>query len=666
MVRRIWSIASVLLFVLGMAGLGLTYYAWFGAWPVEMKALVDHQRSVARNSGEGPDPLLIGIPDRARTRSLAGSWPAVIDLYGRGDALGIAPLAREPRTPSDIGEFSFENGLALEVPGDWNTQDPRLVFYQGVVWYKRLFDATPAPGRRFFLHFGAANYHASVYVNGLLLGVHEGGFTPFNFEVTDVLREGENLLVVKVDNRREEGDVPTPLTDWHNYGGLTREVTLVEVPETFVRSWEVRLDREAPGRLVGFVQVDGPARDALTLEIPDLDLRATLRPDATGRAEIELEADPERWSPDAPRLYDVIITAGEERVVDRIGFRIVETRGSEILLNGKPIFLRGISAHEEAIGGGRIRGPEDARAIFDVLEDLGVNFVRLAHYTHDESMLREADRRGIVVWGEIPVYWSIAFDSAETLGRARTQLSEMIERDRNRASVLLWSIGNETPHGEERDLFMAALAEHVRAEDPSRLVTAALLTGPEALIPFMSGPYSRALLGFPPEQWIFEVNDPLGDVVDVLALNEYFGWYYSGAVGFFTPFSSHWARRAILDNLDRVELAFAQDKPVIVSEMGAGALAGFHAPVEDIAVYSEEFQALVYERQLEMIRRQPMVAGLSPWVLKDFRSPMRLYQGIQDYWNRKGLIAPDGTRKLAFGVLQDFYRSRAAADGPAS
>ena len=199
--RRVLAMLAGLAFCVGAGSLALTLYLWFGDWPAEMKAVVDYERSARENLGRAPEPLLQN-PRGQQHLSLNGTWQAVIDPYSRGELGGIAPRAMEPRDPADLAEFSFENGLSLEVPGDWNTQARELVFYQGVVWYKRRFAAGPAPGTRSFLYFGAANYRASVYLNGLLVGEHEGGFTPFNFDVTDQLRSAENLLVVKVDNRR--------------------------------------------------------------------------------------------------------------------------------------------------------------------------------------------------------------------------------------------------------------------------------------------------------------------------------------------------------------------------------------------------------------------------------------------------------------------------------
>jgi len=659
--RTAWALFSAALFVIGLASLALTLYLWFGDWPREVREIVDHQRSMAANAGRAPEPLIGNVHARAPL-VLNGSWQAAIDPHGVGELLGIAARAAEPRSPSDHAEFSFENGLRLEVPGDWNTQDPRLVFYRGIVWYKRSFDHVPKPGRRSFLRFGAANYRASVYLNGRLVGEHEGGFTPFNYEVSESLREGENLLVVAVDNRKGPDDVPTPRTDWLNYGGLTRDVLLVDVPEVFIRSWELRLAEGEPSRIEGRVALDGattPTR--VRVSIPELERTIELESDASGVAEFQLDAEPRRWSPEDPTLYRVEIETDRDAIHDEIGFRTVSVRGDEILLNGSPLFLRGVSIHEEALGGGRAHGPDDAAGLLDLARELGANFVRLAHYPHDEHTVRLADRMGLLVWAEIPVYWNIDFANEVTQERAERQLSELIERDRNRASVVLWSIGNETPETEDRLRFMTALAAHVRTDDPSRLVAGALLTGESSLADFVLYAYLPALLGWERDEWVLRVRDPLAEVVDVPAINEYFGWYYSGAIGLLGPFSSHHARRVMLDNMDRIRIELPVRKPLVVSEFGAGAVAGRRAPEGALAVFSEDYQALVYRRQLAMLSRQPGLAGISPWVLKDFRAPLRLYQGTQDYWNRKGLVSHEGREKLAFGVLRDHYAELGAA-----
>jgi beta-glucuronidase len=308
---------------------------------------------------------------------------------------------------------------------------------------------------------------------------------------------------------------------------------------------------------------------------------------------------------------------------DEIGFRTIETRGSTILLNGKPIFLRGVSMHEEApFRGGRAFSPEDAQALLGWAKELGCNFVRLAHYPHNENEIRLADRLGLLVWSEIPVYWVVDWENPATLQIAEDQLRENIARDHNRASVILWSLSNETPITPARTEFIKKLAAFARQDDSTRLLTSAMNQ------PQIAAPDSRLL------------NDPLCEFLDVLGINEYIGWYEGRP-----------------EDAARTHWSTSLDKPLIFSEFGAGALYGNHGDPD--ARFTEEYQSRVFEQQLLMLKQIPNLAGMSPWVLMDFRSPRRMLTGIQDYRNRKGLVSDQGQRKQAFYVLQKFYAEKA-------
>jgi beta-glucuronidase len=188
-----------------------------------------------------PSALITNIDGR-HTTSLDGRWRIIIDPYETGYYdYRWQPRAdgyfknQKPQSPSDLIEYDFDSSQQLNVPGDWNSQDDKLLFYEGTIWYKKSFDYQKKDGTRLFVYLGAANYVADVYLNGQKLGRHEGGFTPFNFEVTQLVREKDNFLVVKVDNKRRRDAVPTLNTDWWNYGGLTRDVSLIEVPDTFIQ-----------------------------------------------------------------------------------------------------------------------------------------------------------------------------------------------------------------------------------------------------------------------------------------------------------------------------------------------------------------------------------------------------------------------------------------------
>jgi beta-glucuronidase len=592
-----------------------------------------------------PAGPILAAADLRPAQSLDGEWTYSIDPYRDGAAgfHGEPPgqghrryddvdvAAKSAADPLALYEYDLDHSPTAVLPSSWLTHAPEMRHYQGLVWYQKRFDAAPKAGERQFLRFGAANYAAEVWLNGRRLGRHEGGFTPFAFEVTGLLRPSGNRLVVGVDSQPTAQSVPPPVTDWENYGGITRPVRLISVPETYVDDAWVRLADRA--RIAVDVALDGPraAGATVTFRIPQLRLERTVETDAAGRAHLTLARPPSAlwWSPEDPRLYDVEIVAGQDTWHDRVGFRTIAADGPRILLNGRPIFLRGVSIHEEELGPDPTRDmtPQAARALLSLAKDgLHANYVRLAHYPHSETMLRAADELGLVVWSEIPVYWRIAFDDPQTLATARRMLAENILRDRNRAAIGLWSIGNETPVSEARNAFMRRLAADVRALDPTRLVTAALLT-------------ERDDKGPAP---VLTMNDPLAASLDVMAVNTYNGWYGGDR----------------LEDLSNIEWRVPADKPLLFSETGAGARAGLHQAANP-AKFSEEYQAEYYRRTLAWLSRIPNFDGLSPWILKDFRSPRRQRPGLQDGWNRKGLVSETGQKKLAFAVLAQWYRERA-------
>jgi beta-glucuronidase len=575
-----------------------------------------------------PSNLIANIPGRT-TLSLDGAWHAIVDPFENGRERFFRDA--KPKDKSDLVEYSFDLSPVLNVPGDWNTQREALMFYEGPVWYRREFNYRKREGKRVFVYFAAANYRVAVYLNGEKLGEHEGGFTPFNFEVTSTLREGSNFLVVEVNNARRTDGVPGMRFDWWSYGGITRDVTLVEVPETFVQDYWVQLARGSQNEISGWVQLNGAqARQQVTLEIPEAHVREVLKPDFGGLATFHIPAKLELWSPEHPKLYDVILTSAGDTIRDEIGFRTIEVQGAKILLNGKPIFLRGISMHEEApFRDGRAFSTEDAQTLLGWVKELGCNFVRFAHYPHNENEIRLADRMGLLVWSEIPVYWDIDWQNPATLASAQAQLRDMIARDHNRAAVALWSLSNETPVKAERLTFLKQLAQDAREMDSTRLITSALNHTDD------TGADERTL------------SDPLGEVLDVLGLNEYLGWY-GGRPG----------------DADTLQWKLTWNKPLIVSEFGGGAPYGRHGDADER--WTEEYQENLYQHQLGMVERMPNLAGMSPWVLMDFRSPLRMLPGVQDYHNRKGLISNRGQRKLAFYTLQKFYLKMASAAGMGS
>ena len=575
----------------------------------------------------GSLPLIQNV-NAYESMSLNGEWNYIVDVQEEGyydyrmkpTRWGFFQNAK-PQRPEDLIEYDFDKSPVMQIPGDWNTQDERLFFYEGTVWFKKSFQAVPMSDCRTLLYFGAVNYDCRVWVNGKEAGHHVGGFTPFNFDISDLLREGENVVIVKVDNKRHAEDVPTQIFDWWNYGGITRDVKLVKVSPVYLEDYNLQLT-SLEGRQISFsVKLNKPeANHTVTLTIPELKIKKTLTTAADGTAAISMKAKPQLWSPENPKRYQVEITLDNSTIVDSIGFRKIETRGKQILLNGQPIFLKGISIHEEKPnGGGRANSPEDARTLLSWAKELGCNFVRLAHYPHNEYMVREAERMGILVWSEIPCYWTIAWTNPATLDNARQQLTDMIRRDHNRANVIIWSIANETPHSAERDTFLGTLAKHARSLDDTRLISMAMeVTGAS--------------------NYVNRLNDNMNEYVDVVSFNQYIGWYRD------------------VNDAPKMTWEIPYNKPVIISEFGGGARYGYHGAKNQR--WTEEFQENLYRENTAMLDKIDGLSGTTPWILKDFRSPRRVLPGVQDYYNRKGLFSDKGERKQAFYVLQQWYEGK--------
>ena len=431
--------------------------------------------------------------------------------------------------------------------------------------------------------------------------------------------EKDNFLVVKVDNKRKREAVPTVNTDWWNYGGITRSVQLVSVPKKHIKEYYVGLSHKIENEIEGWVALaNSSTNEMVSIEIPELGIRKEYKVGSNGLVNFNFKANPTLWSPKNPKLYQVKISTSSDSLEDEIGFRTIKTNGSKIVLNGENIFLKGISIHEEApFKTGRVTSIEECKILLTWAKELGCNFVRLAHYPHNEDMVREAEKMGLMVWSEIPVYWTILYENEETYQNAENQLTTMISRDKNRAGVILWSIANETPVSENRNIFLGRLAKKARSLDGSRLITAALDTH--------SGSPGVKL-----------IDDPLGEIVDVIGINSYCGWY-TGAPA----------------TCPEIEWQNKYDKPMIMSEVGGGALQGHHGDVGER--WTEEYQEDVYKQNIAMMRKIDFLAGVSPWILMDFRSARRHLKKIQKDFNRKGLISEQGIKKKAFYTLQEYY-----------
>ena len=571
-------------------------------------------RAQYENVRVGSDDLI--SLDGRKTESLNGKWnfmPDPLEYVLRG------AWYREDRY-DDKGrekpcDFDFESWPLMKVPARWNMERSDLFLYESMGTYFRTFGYRKhSDDERVFLYFKGAIYRTYVFLNGEPIAMHDGGSTPFAVEITGRVKD-QNRLIVAVDASRRDDRVPMTNSDWFYYGGIYRDVLFVRTGRTVIKDWFVRL---VPGsgykKIAIDAEVDGVLDGKGRFSIPELGIEKEIEFKG-GKASAVIDASPELWSPENPKLYDTELEYDTDKVSSRIGFREFKVVGNDIMLNGKSRFLNGICVHEDHIKLGKSTNDDVIRETIRVAkEELHATFLRLAHYPHSQRFAEIADEMGIMLWEEIPVYWAIDFTNPVTMADAKNQLSELIKRDRNRASIMIWSVGNENPDTDERFAFMSGLAEHARSLDPTRAISAACLV----------------------DEVGEKIDDRLASKLDIIGINEYYGWYDPD-----------------FSKLGRVLKNSNPDKPVIITEVGAGARSGNHG-TEDM-LWTEEFQEAFYKKQIAEISACSFIKGMSPWILIDFRAERR-FNKYQEGFNRKGLIDSDRkTKKKAFYVLSAFY-----------
>ena len=512
-------------------------------------------------------------------------------------------------------DFSFDEWELMNLPCCWNMTDRMYMLYEGSMIFTRKFlYASRNDDERMILKIGAANYLCRVFINKKYVGMHRGGSTPSYLDITDYLGH-ENRIFLQVDNTRRSNQVPMNDTDWFNYGGVYRDIELIRVPKVHIKDFKIALE---PGsdfsRINVKIAMSENYSGNATLKIEELGILQEV-PVENGVGDFSFEAHPMLWCPDSPKLYDVTLECAGDTVSDRVGFREILVKEMDIILNGKPLFLRGISCHEDSVENGKALTDEERLENIRIAKELGCNFMRVAHYPHNERMSQLADELGLLLWEEIPVYWGIQFASEDTYNDAENQLKELITRDYNRASVIIWSVGNENADTDERLHFMSRLAQCSHTLDHTRMVSAACLVN-----------YEKNA-----------IEDRLEQYLDIIGLNEYCGWY-----------TAEW--RMLPELFENSN----PPKPVIITEFGADAYPNLRGTIADKG--TEDCQAYVYERQIENIRKISYIKGMTPWILHDFRCPRRTSVN-QRYYNTKGLLSADKKhKKLAFYVLQDFYK----------
>ena len=615
------------------------------------------------------------------------------------DARLIAPLDAGWRfmlapglTGAEAPAFDDARWTAVELPHTWNRigndgteRSPLSNNVQGAGWYRLHFKPPRGPAdSRYFLQFDAVSAVADVWLNGRYLGKHAGAFSRFRFDASSSIKPlGDNVLVVKADNSRPQPGASTqdviPLSgDFFVFGGIYRDVSLIVTrpvhvdlldfggPGLYARA----LDIDAAGatvQLSGRVANDlkNPRRITVEFAIGDAgggivaskSLKTTAAVGSTAmQTRLHVE-HPRLWEGiKSPYLYSSVMTIRSESgtVLDRVsqplGFRRVKFDSDHgFFLNGEHLFLKGVSLHQDRPVKGWAISHADQSEDFDLLQDLGANAVRLAHYQHDEYSYELADRRGIAAWAEIPLVNKVSFDGAPAnaalTANAQQQLTELIRQNYNHPSIIVWSLGNEIDltatqiKGPSRPtVLLKSLNELARREDPSRATTLADCC--EAGIP----PHVAT------DVMPVENRQPIVGIADTVGYNRYFGWY----TGQFSDFG------VMLDEAHGRHAGL----PISVSEYGAGAALTQHTddaeggPINPHGrPHPEEYQNLYHEKSWAALKPREYLWGAFIWNLFDFSSDSRKEGDLTDI-NEKGLVSYDRqTRKDAYY----FYRANWSA-----
>lgn len=571
---------------------------------------------------------------------------------------GIWNFLADPQAVG-ISEKWYEqlpDGSPIAVPGSWNDQKEGLHHYLGHVWYEReTFVPATWKSERVFLRVGSANYLAKVWVNGQEVGVHEGGHLPFAFDISSYVRFGQqNRITIEVENELRADRVPLgnvrasmrnyPATnyDFFPFGGLHRDVILYTVPRKSSLS-DVTITTQLDGTITLKVEKTGTAKGGcVSLRGHDGKTASRSFSFSGNTATVKVQIpDVQLWSPEHPYLYETTVELKDGgKTVDayrcQTGVRTIAVEGSRLLLNGKPIHLRGFGKHEGFPIFGRAFAQPVAVKDFELMRWTGANSFRTSHYPYDESVYDMADRLGFLIIDEMPSVGLYFYDEQDNIDRRRAvcdqYLEEIIRRDKNHPSVIIWSVANEPSYkgmgganydgkeqkGDDREnqqaiQFLGGLVKQAKEMDPTRLSTFVGVSG---------GPAS----------WL--------SVCDIICINRYYGWYTN-------PGDMKGAIKILDGELERIWGLY--HKPIIMTEFGADAIAGEHS--EYAVMFSEEFQCNFITDYLNLANTKDYVAGMHIWNFADFTTGQAMFRVAAK--NFKGVFTQDRKPKMAAHMLHE-------------
>lgn len=552
-----------------------------------------------------------------RVSDLCGSWRFLTDPEDKGDKLGYAN--------------GLPEGEMVSVPSVWNTDLGRLN-YDGCAWYEKTFYSE---GGTLLFDFESVMTKADVYLDGEHVGEHYGAFSEFDIIVKDV-KSGFHTLVVRVDSRVNEKSIPQERVDWFNYGGIARDVSVHSLEGISILTNHIKYtlskdlsSADVCSELELFNAKGEKCSSRVVVAIGETEIYS---------ANVELEAyetktiltpsvkmeDISLWDIDSPVLYSVIANTDTDDLIDRIGFRHIVAGNNQILLNGKQIEIRGVNRHEEHPDWGFAFPAHLMKKDIDLICDLGCNSVRGSHYPQSRLFVDMLDERGILFWSEIPI-WGGGFNEKtlsdnDVVERGLEMHREMVKYYYNHPSIIIWGMHNEvwTPYAPVYNI-TKKYSEFLRANGGNRLITHATLC--------------------PLEETTYEFDD-------IICINLYHGWYYGDM--------SAWDK-LMVDLKAYMEKTGQTGKPVIMSEFGAGALAGYHQHFDNVR-WSEEFQADLLEYCLELFHKTDYIHGFYIWQFCNIRTYHKIDLNRVRCFNNKGILDEYRNPKAGYFAVRRLYQ----------
>ncbi|MBE6625071.1 MAG: beta-glucuronidase [Ruminococcaceae bacterium] len=559
-------------------------------------------------------------------QSLNGAWKFIADKDGVGKTQG------------------WQNGLpenaeTVIVPSVWNNE-LRLLNFEGCGWYEKRFESV---GGTLMFEFESVMTEATVYLDGKEIGTHYGAFTQFEIIVNEV-ESGEHTLVVCADSTLNALSFPQRYTDWFNYGGIARDVTLCELGGISILTNHIayELSKDLKSATVhAEMELYNAEGNETTSEVlvsvgehiiykGDVTLGAYER--ATIKSEDFVIENVSLWDTESPNLYTVVARTETDDLIDKIGFRLVEVANCNILLNGKAIEFRGVNRHDEHPDWGFAFPAKLMKKDLDLICDLGCNSIRGSHYPNSRIFMDMLDERGILFWCEIPM-WGCGFSEESfkneaLMERGFNMHKEMVRYYYNHPSIIIWGMHNEiaTYHPNTHPI-SEKWSKFLRANGGNRLITHAS-------------------------------NHPLKDndmdFDDIICINIYHGWYryggYNGNLADWDMMIKQFAER-------RIENGWT-DKPVIMSEFGAAALAGFHSHFDTVR-WSEEYQRDLLEYTLELFHNTDYMRGTFIWQFCNIRTSPSTDLNRVRYFNNKGILDEYRNPKASYFKVKELYHKYA-------